>query len=332
MSNALHPRHGLHRPTRGTPPRTPGSLRRTATLDLLRPEGVDGPLVVLGRARDLITLGDSATGRSSESSCRAVIDFHHGWELTDVSTEPARSELARLVGARVSSGFRRRLNEVAPDLIAADNRLHLLLDDFPGVTLISGLAHRLHSHDLGLPSPVPAARPDLVPDICAGFVSGGTIMTEIAVSGAPPLVTGPLAPPLATDDPNGWHRMDPLPPHAMRRARRIDVHPGPPCTADVLFRDSYLRADGEETVIHEYRISLEIDTEHVIRRCEATPQVLPWLECPVAARSAARIEGTPLADLRPHVSKELRGAATCTHLNDALRGCADIPALLRFAP
>lgn len=333
MSFALHPRHGLHRPTQGTPPRPPGSVRRTASLDLLRPDGVDGSLVVRARSRDLTTDESGATGPSFESSCRAVIAFHRDWTLTSLTTEPAHPELKELLGARVSSGFRHKLGEVAADLAASDNRLYALLDDLPGVTLISGLAHRAQEHSLGRSPSIPPGRPSMASDVCAGYVTGGTILIEVAVSGAPPLVTGPEVPPLETADPDGWHQMESLPVHAMRRARRIDVHPGPPCTADVLFRDSHVRADGVETVIHEYRISLEIDDRPVpvVRRCAATPLVLPWMECPVAAGSAGRIEGVALADLRAHVSKQFRGAATCTHLNDALRGCADVRELLQLA-
>lgn len=35
----LHPRHGIHEPTSGTPLRLPGSVRRTTTIDMLSPRG-----------------------------------------------------------------------------------------------------------------------------------------------------------------------------------------------------------------------------------------------------------------------------------------------------
>ncbi|WP_035920382.1 hypothetical protein [Frankia sp. QA3] len=43
-----HPRHGTHDPTAGTPPRRPGSVRRTTTVDMLRPEVVAGPCCCVG--------------------------------------------------------------------------------------------------------------------------------------------------------------------------------------------------------------------------------------------------------------------------------------------
>src|SRR5581483_11984288 len=42
-------------PTAGTPRRRPGSVRRTATIDMGWPGGTGGPLELVGRARDLLT-------------------------------------------------------------------------------------------------------------------------------------------------------------------------------------------------------------------------------------------------------------------------------------
>ena len=55
VSPPLHPRHGIHAPTWSSPSRVPRSLRRTATTDMLRPDGIGGDLVLVGRARDLLT-------------------------------------------------------------------------------------------------------------------------------------------------------------------------------------------------------------------------------------------------------------------------------------
>ena len=56
--------------------------------------------------------------------------------------------------------------------------------------------------------------------------------------------------------------------------------------------------------------------------CSATPRVLPWLECPAAAASAARVQGRPVGELRALVKEELVGISTCTHLNDLLASLA----------
>ncbi|HEV7758196.1 MAG TPA: hypothetical protein VGO78_04385, partial [Acidimicrobiales bacterium] len=50
-----HPAHGPHDPVLTTPPRAPGSVRRTSSLDSSRPQGAGGPLVIDARARDLVT-------------------------------------------------------------------------------------------------------------------------------------------------------------------------------------------------------------------------------------------------------------------------------------
>jgi hypothetical protein len=170
-------------------------------------------------------------------------------------------------------------------------------------------------------------------DNCAGFADGGTIMLQIDDTGRAPVVTGPLASSLErAGDPLGWHDLPGLPPHAMRRARRTDIVTGPVTRVDVLFRDSYVRADGVQTVIHEYTVAVEVDTAAgVVLRCEATPRALPWVECPAAALSARRLAGVPLAGLRRHVRKTFGGTSTCTHLNDTLRALEDVPDLIAAA-
>ena len=125
-------------------------------------------------------------------------------------------------------------------------------------------------------------------------------------------------------------RSDDSPFVQITQARRIDVRPGAPTTVDVLFRDSYVRPDGLETVIHEYTLAMEVDATGIVSSCEATPRVLPWVECPAAASSASRLLGLPVAGLRRHVRDTFVGTSTCTHLNDTLRALEDVPALLEL--
>lgn len=324
----LHPRHGTHEPTSGSPIRVPGSVRRTATTDMLRPDGLAGPLVLVGHARDLRTRPDGTAEVLGESSCRSVVDFVSGRVLREIVAEPPRPALTALVGERVASGFRTAVVTADPALAAENSLLHLLVDDLPVTTLVSGAAFvggKPRRDDL----PRRTSPPPLIRDLCAGFADGGTIMIDVDSVGRPPAVTGPAAPPLTNGDALAWHATEPLPPHGMRRSRRMDVLGG---SVDVLFRDSYVRPDGLETVIHEYTASLEIDREtNVVLSCEATPRVLPWVECPAAAASAQRLAGLPLAGLRRHVRNTFTGTSTCTHLNDTLRALEDVPTLLRLA-
>jgi hypothetical protein len=312
---------------------------------MLRPDGLLGPLVLTGRARDLATDANGAGTVVSARSCRASIDFTGGRLLTAISTDPGRPGLQRLLGQRVSSGFRAAVTAADPGLAADDSLLNLLLDDFPVATLVSG-----HAIGAGLAGsgrtilslaeatgqPLAdisrTARPAFKRDLCAGFADGGTIMNDVDATGRPPTVTGPPAPALTTGDELAWHETAPLPPLAMRRSRRMDITPGAVASIDVLFRDSHVDDDGRETIVHEYAVSAGVDTAAgVLAWCSATPRVLPWVECPAAALSAGRLAGAPVAGLRRHVRDTFLGTSTCTHLNDTLRSLEDIPALLSLA-
>ncbi len=75
-------------------------------------------------------------------------------------------------------------------------------------------------------------------------------------------------------------------------------------------------------------IDVEDPATGTVLTCTATPRVLPWVECPAAAASAARLAGLSVAGLRDHVRTTLIGTSTCTHLNDTLRSLEDVAALL----
>jgi hypothetical protein len=160
------------------------------------------------------------------------------------------------------------------------------------------------------------------------------MLVALRTEGELPVPLGPPAPVLerAGDD-LSWHAMDPLPPHGMRRRRRLDVlgpeAPGGPVRIDVHFRDSHADGGGAESVVHEYSVTGLVDREtHRVLDVSARAQVLPWLECPAAVASAAMLVGRRLEELRPWVRRELTGVRTCTHLNDTLRSLADVAVLL----
>jgi hypothetical protein len=117
----------------------------------------------------------------------------------------------------------------------------------------------------------------------------------------------------------------------MRRRRRLDVSAstGSQILVDAMFRDTYVRTDAQETIVHEYTLTAAVDAEtSVIADSRAVAQVLPWQECPKAMESAARITGMTLQELHFRVRNELTGTSTCTHLNDLLRSVADAIALI----
>ena len=256
---AEHPRQGPQAPLTGTPPRRPWSVRRTTSHSSTRPDGLIGDVHVDARGRDLHTGADGRPTVMAEAALDARVAFVQDRSLRALHVHPALETEEALLGARVSSGFRRALDAVMPDEDRAASLRYQLLDDLPTAVLVSGVA-------------VVAA--GLLPkrgmidlssqaDICAGWATGGTILTEAGVIGHPPVVAGPLAPSLETrGDEHAWHPVDPLPPHSTRRARRIDVwsqDSGGPVQVEAFFRDSHADGDGIETVVHEYWVTAALE-------------------------------------------------------------------------
>jgi hypothetical protein len=131
------------------------------------------------------------------------------------------------------------------------------------------------------------------------------------------------------DDPQGWHAFDAQYGVGMRRARRIDVWRDDVIHIDSAFQDSATNPEGGRTAVHEYRLIATADPATMqLLSVQAEPRVLPYAECPAAVANVHRMLGVSLPDLRLRVLEELRGTAGCTHLNDALRALAEVPALV----
>ncbi len=315
---------GPQRPAPSTPDRAPGSTRRTSSIDVVRPDGPGGDVRVAGRARDLATdeLGSAhvVAHRTLDATLAPTL------ELRALSTDPAEPALEPLLGRTVASGFRAAAAGAVPGARAAAALLYLLLDDLPVATLVSGYALQR----AGLVPGVPRERYAPTIDLCAGWQSGGTLMQVVETDGMPPMTLGPAAPRLERDDdPDAWHALADPAPHTVRRRRRIDVtRRGQMLHVGAMFRDSHFDADVIESVVHEYALRAIVDaTTLVIADAEATPHVLPYVECPSAAASANRLVGLPLDAVRDRVRSEFVGTSTCTHLNDLLRSLEDVRGL-----
>jgi hypothetical protein len=295
---------------------------------MTRDEGSLDPVYLHGRARDLWTATDGTVTELGFATLSATIELV-ARVVRHVEVTPPVAAMSRLAGAPAMSGFRAAADKAAPELRRARDLRYTLLDDVPVATLISG--HALSASnllgDVAKSGYLPVA------DQCAGFASGGLLLTSFE-AGDPVIVTGPKAPDLDDgDDPFAWHQVSALRRHAMRRRRRIDVHreSAGRVGIDAMFRDTYVRSDGVETIIHEYTLDAVVDADTgVIVDSRATPRVLPWQECPGAVASAERIAGMTLQDLHFRVRQELSGTSTCTHLNDLLRSIADAEALIRL--
>jgi hypothetical protein len=295
---------------------------------MIRKPGSLDPVSLSGRARDLKTgVGGKATEFGSARLQATVESIAR--VIRQIDVEPEVPGGMRLDGAPAMSGFRAAVDKAVPDLRKHRDLRYTLLDDVPVATLISG--HALSAS--GALGEVSRSGYLPVADQCAGFVSGGLLMSSFE-AGDPAVVTGPVAPDIDTsDDPLAWHDVPALPIHGMRRRRRLDVHASDrrEVLINAMFRDTYMRHDGNETIIHEYTLAAAVDPDSgIILRCKATPRVLPWQECPGAVDSATRISGMRLADLHFRVRQELSGTSSCTHLNDLLRSIADAEALIRL--
>ncbi len=307
-------------------------MRRTSTVDVLCPGDTESPVVIVGRARDLRTVGER-TGTDSdaqvvaEAGVRVTIDYFGDRTVTAIECDPAVAGSDALLGARAGSGFRTALDRAVPELTVGGTLPGLLLDEVPVVTLISG---SMIARIVGTPF-TDVRMPPV--DVCAGWVAGGGL--DIANREDPSALMGhgPNAPRLDDDsDPLGWHAAPPLPPGSVRRRRRIDVTPGPrpgEAVVDAFFRDIYRDLDGSEAIVHEYAVDATIDlATATVRAAQATPRVLPGPQCPSAGASVSRVLGQRLAGLRHGLRSSMTGPTTCTHLTDQLRALADVHALL----
>jgi Protein of unknown function (DUF2889) len=304
---------------RVTPPRRPGSIRRTTTLDMLRPEGMDGPLVFAGRARDLLTDAEGAGQVVDHAQLSAVLDG--AGRLRQLRTFPVVAGLSRLDGRLVGAGFRTAVTRHLPVPYGAGSPLHQLLDELPVGRVISGFAVTRRRGRSG-----PGR-----PDVCIGWRTGGTALTSLRVLGHAPDPRMAIAEPFVDEtDRLAWHTRSALPLAAMRRHRRLDVTAGDVLEVSAMFFDTHVDDDGVERTLHQYTLEAHVDrASHTVLDVTATPWVLPFAECPFAAATAARIVGQPAGRLREYVSLEYWGPTTCTHLNDLLRTLADVPHLAR---
>lgn len=315
--------HGPHEPLVSTPPRRPGSVRRTTSIDQRRGEPGDEHQLVVASGRDLLTRADGTTEVVDAVALTAMVGAMG--TILAIDTEPAVPELSQLVGGHMSKGMRARIDELLPAHREGGTLLLQLLDDFPMAALISMYGSSREQTSFALP---PEAGERLT-DLCAGWAAGATMLDALARTGIFPIPVGPPAPDLSDpDDPLDWHELPPMAPRSVRRRRRLDLSPGDPLELDVHFRDSHLGADGLEDVLHEYTLTATLEPHALtVLTAEATARVLPWPECPGALGSVGRAVGQPVSALRSLVASEFTGTSTCTHLNDVLRSLVGATAL-----
>jgi hypothetical protein len=306
-------------------------MRRTTTIDMRWAEGWGSELLLEGRGRDLLTPVRGPAVVTAESAMRLGVQPDRS--VAAIETSPAWPGVGDLLGARAGSGFRARLAEVLPEGSSTDP-LHLLLDDVPGATLISGFAfaqwHPIEDLLADATTASAGARP--MTGICTGFMPGSSSLAPDGTSRWTHR-TRPVAPLERAHDVLAWHELQQISEVSMRRARRIDVWLDARATyVDAMFQDTSTRPEGGRVAVHEYTLTATAEPDPgtgalVLTSVDPVPHVLPYAECPLAVLNAGSLAGTPLADLRAVVLERLTGVAGCTHLNDALRALADVPHL-----
>ncbi|SLK06790.1 DUF2889 domain-containing protein [Novosphingobium mathurense] len=321
------------------PIRPADSVRRTSSIDVCWPDGLDGERLFFGRARDLVT---PATGGAGQVCAEGSFEARIGDDKTirTILAEPGYPKIGQLVGERGGGHLRMVLAERMPELIAAYDPLYLTLDDISGTALVSAFARwqwepelmARHREQVG----EVAYRKQLEQrvNICWGLKEGHS---GVSPEGPPYAVADADAGHLRNPaDPEGWHAFPQAPGPGFRRARRIDVmrdRAAGVIRIDSAFQDSAKLKQGGRVAIHEYNLRVTVDTGALeILSIEPEARILPFSECPGAIANAQRLVGKRIGDMRDEVLSMLRGPAGCTHLNDALRALADIPGLVARLP
>jgi hypothetical protein len=314
-------------PVPAVPGRVPSSIRRTSHIDVLRPHGIKGDLLMVGGGRDLKTAESGHGATVGEGSMRLEISMPEQ-KVQSISAGGVEGKMQDLAGANIFGGFRRNLAAVAAG--ADDGSVGFtLLDDVPVATVIASYV------PFAAGAVTAADRASFVQrlGVCQGWKEGGTVETSLAGTGSVPVHPGPPAPPLlmVPGDPLAWHIDEPPKSGSVRRLRCLDVWLDGDVIVDGMFRDTHADDHGRERVIHEYRVRATADPVSLrILAITADPRVLPYQECPTVAQSAERLIGESLTGLRRRVAVEFSGVSTCTHLNDMLRSLGDIPYLMEL--
>jgi hypothetical protein len=288
---------------------------------------------LIGRARDIVTTGKGgAPILCAEDAFDA--ELRPDRTIVAIEADPPRQNLARLVGTRGGGRLRHALEHFVPEERRNATPLYLILDDISGASLVAPWAWSQWQKDW-LESPGSGmTRPQLnrmiqeMAGICTGFAPGSSSLDPQRVIGQSE--DGTPAPDLRhPDDPEGWHAFTLQNTVGMRRARRIDVRVGNVIHIEAAFQDSAAKPDGTRAALHEYDLTATADpTSLRLLSIDATPRVLPFGECPGAVANISRLLDSELPQLRQTVLDQLPGTLGCTHLNDALRALAEVPALV----
>lgn len=316
---------------RGTSPlRRAGSIRRTSSMDVTWPAEREGEMHLTGRARDIIT---PASGGSPDTihldELFLTVDANKN--IQSIRTNPERKNLQQLIGTNGFSGLRQNLDHLLLDDKNQAAPLYQLMNDITGCLVVSDWAWASRKESL-----LPEARAKRIAmmanmeGVCTGFSpDSSALRTDGAYQASMAARVVPLPHP---EDSEGWHE---LKEHgsrvSLRRARRMDVWLDEDIVVESTFQDSATTEAGDRIAVHEYSVEASFDSNLLtLKSIQATPHILPFVECPGAIKNLQQLIGTHAQDLRAEVSKRLRKVNGCTHLNDATRALAEAPTLINL--
>lgn len=324
----------LNRPAVRQPPRRPGSLRRTSSLQSLWEAEMERSYTIAGRSRDLAT---DAEGRAVPVGA-AQLDVSMGLDGRLISLHsPDRPGLEAFAGLRPGGELRQALARDMPGEGGDETLLHRLLDDLAGAVFMAMAAwYRWPGGIEGLAGRTGASSPveRTVTGVCLSYVPGSPAMTDDGL-GIDENADHPLGPvPFSQVDAEGFHAIVPHDGPNQWRLRRTDVWlEGKDLVVDAWFQDSSIVAEdpARRVIFHEYGVIARLDAASLrLADIVVTPHVLPYVTCHAAPATARALLGYPVGELPQAVLALLRKTAGCTHLNDMLRSLRDVEALARL--
>lgn len=312
------------------PPREPRSIRRTSSIEMRYDDETWTHVTMTGHARDLLTR-DTIDPPEVLTEDSFELELAPDRTIAAIKTDPALARSGELVGQSAMRGFRKVLKDVTAGSGIQGRPLALLLDDIVGAAVVSGWIIT-HWDEKAAAKRGDRSHLEKMRGACVTYRDESSLFTEPF----PPRRIHPV-PPIThlQDDAFAFH---PLPPDygpSHRRVRRIDLWrlDDQRIAIDLMFQDSGIIPDGRRIGIHEYRIHAVAEGPDLLLRDFRTDNgVLPHVECLTAPLGLEVLRDLPLRDLDEMVLLRLRGAAGCTHLNDAMRGLSGIAALVEKLP
>ena len=323
----------------GTPERIVGSVRRTghiqSTVPLVNdkiPRQRPNPVSSQAAGRDLLTTADGPRVMA-QSAMTVEIDKERILRTITMTPGPDPTDL---VGISVGRGYRSTVLKARPDWIGTLCGMHLMDLPSTGLAGVTGLADRPD----GTPPPAMGQLPKVNQsasrqlNVCAGWKEDGWAIARAREGHPTSAAFYPKALPLFTPDAMAYHPMQPLEMLQMRRLRRIDLIPDRDgLRIDAHHRDSCVRSDGMEVIIHEFTLTgrLHPDTL-VLEELETIGRVLPFPDCTLATAEATRMIGVPVKNAVPAIGEHVPGILGCTHLSDLLSNLVGISNMVRYLP